>query len=201
MAHGKREKTRTLKQRLAIAAVALLLCCSVGGTLAWLATSTGPVTNTFEPTWVECEVSDTYKDGVKTNITVTNLNNPATPTNVDAYIRVTFAATWEDSTDGKYDAVARDTSAFLATLPTKPEEGLSEHWFVGNDGFYYYKHIVEVGDQTEPVFVEALQIPTDAPYELNLQVLAEAIQADGFASDGKTTPVMIAWRVQPETLS
>ena len=187
MAHGKREETRTLKQRLAIAAVALLLCCSVGGTLAWLATSTGPVTNTFEPTCVECEVSDTYENGAKTNIVVTNPNNPKTPTNVDAYIRVTFAATWEDPADD-YAAVAKDTKAFYDNLA---KATLNADWFKGSDGFYYYKHIVKVGESTSQVFTSSITIPADDSgngYELNVQILAEAIQADGV--DGSGTPAV-----------
>ena len=194
MAHGKREATRTLKQRLAIAAVALLLCCTVGGTLAWLATSTGMVTNTFEPTWVECEVSDTYENGAKTNIVVTNPNNHKTPTNVDAYIRVTFAATWEDPADG-YAAVAKDTKAFYDNLAKATLN--SADWFKGSDGFYYYKHIVKVGESTSQVFTSSITIPADDSgngYELNVQILAEAIQADGVDGSGKPA-VATVWPV------
>lgn len=32
---------------ISVAAIALILCCAIGGTLAWLKTSTTPVTNTF----------------------------------------------------------------------------------------------------------------------------------------------------------
>lgn len=35
------------KIALSIAAIALVICCAVGGTLAWLTAQTGPVTNTF----------------------------------------------------------------------------------------------------------------------------------------------------------
>ena len=35
------------KIALSIAAIALVICCAVGGTLAWLTDKTGPVTNTF----------------------------------------------------------------------------------------------------------------------------------------------------------
>ena len=198
MAHGKREIPRTLKQKLAIAAVALLLCCSVGGTLAWLATSTGPVTNTFEPTWVECEVSDTYENGVKTNIVVTNpKEDDGDIKNVDAYIRVTFAATWEDPNDPNepYAAVAKDTKAFYDNLAAATLN--SADWFKGSDGFYYYKHIVKVGEATSQVFTSALTIPKDDTgngYELNVQILAEAIQADGVNSSG-TPAVADVWPV------
>ena len=192
MAQGKREVPRTLKQRIAIAAVALILCCSVGATLAWLVTATGPVKNTFEPTWVECEVTDTYKDGVKTDIIVTNPKEDSGDIkNVDAYIRVTFAATWEDPNDN-YTAVAKDTSKFYENLAAAT---LNSDWVKGGDGFYYYKKIVKVGESTSPVFTSALTIPTDTVngYELNVQILAEAVQADGVADDGVTKPVEIAW--------
>lgn len=38
-----------MKKKIAISivAVALVLCCAIGGTLAWLTDKTGPVTNTF----------------------------------------------------------------------------------------------------------------------------------------------------------
>ena len=192
MAQGKREVPRTLKQRIAIAAVALLLCCSVGATLAWLVTATNPVQNTFEPTWVECKVSDTYQNGEKTNIIVTNPKEDSGDIkNVDAYIRVTFAATWEDPNDN-YIAVAKDTSKFYENLAAAT---LNSDWVKGGDGFYYYKKIVKVGESTSPVFTSALTIPTDTVngYELNVQILAEAVQAEGVADDGVTKPVEIAW--------
>ena len=200
MAQGKREVPRTLKQRIAIAAVALLLCCSVGATLAWLVTATNPVQNTFEPTWVECKVSDTYQNGEKTNIIVTNPKEDSGDIkNVDAYIRVTFAATWEDPNDN-YIAVAKDTSKFYENLAAAT---LNSDWVKGGDGFYYYKKIVKVGESTSPVFTSAITIPTDAVngYELNVQILAEAVQAEGVDSATGKTPVEIAWDVQPETLS
>ena len=193
MAQGKREVPRTLKQRIAIAAVALILCCSVGATLAWLVTATGPVKNTFEPTWVECEVSDTYVGGLKSNIIVTNPKEDfGDIKNVDAYIRVTFAATWEDPNDN-YTAVAKDTSKFYTQYLDKAT--LNENWVKGKDGFYYYTKIVKVGEHTSQVFKYPLTIPTDEAngYELNVQILAEAVQADGVADDGVTKPVQIAW--------
>ena len=199
MAHGKREVPRTLKQRIAIAAVALLLCCSVGATLAWLATATNPVQNTFEPTWVDCEVKDTYENGAKSNIIVTNPKEDSGDIrNVDAYIRVTFAATWEDPKE-EYTAVAKDTKAFYDNLD---QATLNSDWVKGEDGFYYYKKIVKVGESTSPVFSSVIAIPADAVngYELNVQILAEAIQAEGVAEDGRK-PVEIAWESEKTAIT
>ena len=50
-----------MKKKIAISivAVALVLCCAIGGTLAWLTAQTGPVTNTFTVGNIEIELTET----------------------------------------------------------------------------------------------------------------------------------------------
>lgn len=59
------------KKTLAIAlAVVLVLCCAVGGTLAWLSDKTDPVTNTFTAGDISIDLTETFntdKDGNGTN--------------------------------------------------------------------------------------------------------------------------------------
>lgn len=179
MKHGKRElpRSRNCKAKTTIIALALIFCCGAGGTLAWLVTNSGPVTNTFTPARVECSVSDEYQDFQKTKVIVSNPSD--NPQNVDSYVRVTFVATWEDSGN---NAVAKDTSGF--SLPANTNSS----WFKGSDGYYYYKNKLQVGKSTPPVFDNAITVPQDNTYSMNVQVLAEAIQADGPA-------VQSAWPV------
>lgn len=183
MAKGKREMPRNYKGRTAVIALALIFCCTVGGTLAWLVATTGSVTNTFTPAQVECSVNDSYVNHQKTDVKVTNPNGVK---NVDAYVRVTFVATWETE-DENHTAVAKDTSTF--ELPDDSQ--LNTNWFKGSDGYYYYKNKLAVGSITEPVFTTAIKVPTDDDYEMNVQVLAEAIQADG--KSGSTPVVQNVW--------
>lgn len=50
------------KIALSIAAIALVICCAVGGTLAWLTDQTGPVVNTF--TVGNIDITLTESEGV-----------------------------------------------------------------------------------------------------------------------------------------
>lgn len=53
-----------MKKKIAISivAVALVLCCAIGGTLAWLTDKTGPVTNTFTVGDINIELKETTTD-------------------------------------------------------------------------------------------------------------------------------------------
>ena len=178
MRHGKHEAPNGRKAKITTVALVVLLCCAVGGTLAWLAASTKPVTNTFTPAQVQCVVTDNYKNNKKTDIQV---KNPNEPQNVDAYVRVTLVPTWEDGDN----AVAKQA---ILSYPA-PANG----WIQIGD-YYYYTKIVKVGASTPKLFDTAITVPTDPQYVLNLQVLAEAIQADGVDSDG-TPAVATVWPV------
>lgn len=50
-----------MKKKIAISivAVALVLCCAIGGTLAWLTDKTGPVTNTFTVGDINIDLTET----------------------------------------------------------------------------------------------------------------------------------------------
>ncbi len=50
------------KALLCAVAVVLVLCCAIGGTLAWLTAKTDPVTNTFTVGDISIELKETTKD-------------------------------------------------------------------------------------------------------------------------------------------
>ena len=166
---------------MVITALALLLCCTIGGTLAWLVTSTDLLTNTFTPAQVQCEVKETFKDETKSNVYV---SNPSSPENVTAYIRVVLVPTWED---GNENVVAQPAS--LTNLDIKLNE---TDWLKIGDYYYCIKAIAP--GKSTPVLIESATVNTANGYRMNLHVLAEAIQADGKDSAGKS-PVELAWKV------
>lgn len=47
---------------LSVAAIALVLCCAIGGTLAWLSTRTGTVENTFTVGDINIDLTETTKN-------------------------------------------------------------------------------------------------------------------------------------------
>ncbi|MBQ3179857.1 MAG: hypothetical protein IJB55_00675, partial [Firmicutes bacterium] len=104
--------------------------------------------------------------------------------NVDAYIRVAIIPTWEDD-EGNPVGV----SASLNDLDIVWTS--SNKWEKGDDGFWYYTSPVSAGASTGNLIAEAT-VKTANGYKMNLQILAQGIQADGVDSNDET-PVEQAW--------
>lgn len=126
-ASGSRRKTITL-----VAALTLILVLAIGGTIAWLTDSTTSVVNTFTPGEVTCEVVETVENNIKSAAAVKNTGN------IPAYIRVAVVA-------NTVDAQGNITGAYNVSnnLDT------TDNWTLGNDGYYYYKGIVQPGAVTD----------------------------------------------------
>lgn len=131
--HGSRvSKTNRPKHFAGLLALVLILVCTVGGTVAYLVTHTDPVVNTFTPGEVSCQVEEEFKDNtVKTKAVVKNTGN------VPAYIRVAVVA---NTIDGEGN---------ITGMTNLPDNRLNEtYWTKSDDGFYYYKGVVQPGDVT-----------------------------------------------------
>ena len=146
---------------LLLVSLVLLLALAVGGTVAWLNTSTGPVENTMIPGNVPITINEKFENGTKRDVSVTNDGN------IDAYIRVAIVA---NAVDGEGNIIA-------GTAPTFTVD--ESKWQKLDDGYYYYKGAVAPNGKTEALFTE----PVTVTGELN--ILAESIQALG-GIDGKT---------------
>ena len=156
--HGSRvSKTNRPKHFAALLALVLILVCTVGGTVAYLVAHTDPVTNTFTPGKVSCQVEEEFNDDytVKTKAVVKNTGN------VPAYIRVAVVA---NTVDG-------DNITGMADL--SQVDWLNEaNWTEGNDGFYYYKGVVQPGDVTENLLKNGIPLTG-----IQVTILASAIQS------------------------
>ena len=175
---------KTKKSLILLASLAAILLMGVGATLAFLEDKSGPVENTFVPGNVAVTVQETFTQGgtEKKDVYIQNTGN------VDAYIRVAIIPTWEDD-DGNPVGV----SASLSDLNISWG---SDKWKKADDGFWYYTSPVPAGDSTENLIASAT-VKTDsagynAGYKMNLQILAQGIQADGVDSNDET-PVEQAW--------
>ena len=96
--NGKR--VMKTKKTVALVALLVLLCCTVAGTVAYLVTSTDPVTNTFTPASVTTEVEEEFDGTTKSDVQIKNTGD------IDAYIRAAIIINWADKqgiiqTDGK----------------------------------------------------------------------------------------------------
>lgn len=176
-ASGSRRKTITL-----VAALTLILALAIGGTIAWLTDSTNSVVNTFTPAHVACQVTENFNSttGVKSNVNVKNTGD------IDAYIRVKLV-TYRTNDAGQH-------IGGTATVPVfTPGTG-----WVLHDGYYYYTLPVAPNGQPAANLIDSITLTSsyndaDGGHQA-IDVMAEAIQAQGTDSNGKT-PVQLAWGV------
>lgn len=169
---GKRARKRTLARPVLLAlSLVLVLGLSVGGTLAYLVTNSGPVTNTFTPGEIITNVVEDFDDGdpVKKNVRIQN--DPSSST--DVYIRATWTANWvDDDTDNIVKPAVQGTDYTVKGLP-------GEGW-IQNGDYYYYTSAVAPGGYTSCLFTELAPVPAEEPEGAHLEVtiLSQAIQAE-----------------------
>ena len=166
MRHGKFEKTRPRRRKLAkkflvLLGLVLILGMTVGGTVAYLVRTSTAVTNSFTAAQVSCSV-----DGLAVKNT----------SNIPAYIRATYTVNWMDQ--------AGNVSG---TKPTYTPAINSVDW-QHVDGIYYYNSKVGVGETTNALITN-FSSETSGEYKLVVEVVAEAIQADGMGA----TSAVDAW--------
>ena len=160
-------KLNRKKGILLLAAAMLILVCGVGSTLAYLATQTGQVQNTFEPAYVTSEVNETFDNLVKSNVTIKNTGN------VSAYIRAAIVVTWKDA-EGR-------------TMPQVPGTGdytltIGSDWTKVGD-YYYYDKSVAANDSTTKL-IDTCEPNKSYPdgRKLCVEVIGSAIQSEGMGA-------------------
>lgn len=167
---------RTHKRAVLLSLAALLIvAASIGGTLAWLTSNPSGIVNTFTPGEVPNQVTEDPFDGTtKSNVRVKNTGN------VDAYIRVALVPIWRNKSDNNGAGIAASLSQLTFTdgLPA------SSKWSLATDGYYYYSDKVAAGASTEALIGTAKVNITHEGKYLELQVLAQSIQADGMGVTG-----------------
>ena len=185
---GKRALRRWPKWLPAAAAVALIATLAVGGTLAWLSAYTQPVKNTFVMGTVPPQVTESFNQKVKEDVAVTNTGN------IPAYIRVALVFTWQEG-EGE--------NAKVVGTPVNPAEDLKIVWGDGTGtaevpgngwikigDYYYYTQPVAAGTTT-PNLIDKAEVKTANGYRMNLQVIADSIQANPAGAVESQWPVMV----------
>lgn len=176
-AHGGAKRSLVL-----VVSVLALVLAVAGGTLAWLSANTTPVTNTFTPATVSCEVEETFKNNVKSNVNVNNTSN------IDAYLRVKLV-TYRVNEDGQHIGGTAAIPGFT------PGDGWVEH-----DGFYYYTKPVAPNTVPENPLIGTPGITLSEYTDVDggkqvIEVMAEAIQSQ------PDDAVRQAWGIVPSTLA
>ena len=187
MYHGKyearhlqrRRKRRSKKTGMLFLSLLLVIGMVVGGTVAWLSTKSAPITNTFLPSKVACEVTESFngRTGVKSNVNVKNTGD------IDAYIRVKLV-TYRVNDDGQHIG---GTAAIPAFTP-------GDGWVKYGD-YYYYTYPVAPGQQPGTLLIDSLTLTgsySDADGgKQALEIMAEAIQSAPEEAAGQAWGVTI----------
>ena len=160
-------KTMKMKSILLLALVAVLLLGTVGGTVAYLVTATGPVENVFIPAEYDTEIDEKFEGTAKSEITVINKGQ------VNVYVRVAIVGYYVDDTTGKIVA-SWDGS----------QVSCNDGWTEGADGFYYYNGIVPPGQPTSNLLKNPISVDTESHSGAHLvvTVMHQSIQAEGLPS-------------------
>lgn len=154
----------------AVIALVLLLCFTIGGTVAYLVTKTDEVENVFTPATVKVETHEDFDGTIKKDLYVENKGD------TDVYIRVKLVTYMQDA-DGKPTGVT-------ATIPSFTK---GTNWFyVDSDDCYYYSKPVPAGSKTNDLFPSNGIELVDGQV---VDVLVEGIQAT------PTAAVSDAWGV------
>ena len=183
---NRKRRLRWHKEFVLLMSVVVLLVGVAGGSLAYLFTNSDPVTNTFLPAHVDSIPVESFSNNVKENIGAKNTSN------IPAFLRATISYHWENA-----------AGQILAETPSVTiDETLGETigWFKVGE-IYYYKNVVPADTAVSTYFISSISVNGTAPegYHLVVDVLTEAIQAEGVDADGKK-PVVKAWGFAPETL-
>lgn len=184
--NGKR--VMKTKKPVALVAILVLLCCAVAGTVAYLVTSTGPVTNTFTPASVTTEVEETFDGTTKSNVRIKNTGN------IDAYIRAAVIVNWVNDAGEIYG-----TAPVASTEDAPGDYTISydeTYWFKGSDGYWYYTKPVAPSTENNPqytgVLIESCAPAGQAPagYALQVTILADGIQSEPVKAVSEAWPAV-----------
>ncbi len=186
--HTKKQNGKKLSGKAGALLISLLLIftVTVSGTMAFLVTNTGGLTNTFTPSHVSCGVTESFDGTTKSNVNVTNTGD------IDAYIRVKLVS-YRVNDDGQH----------IGGIARVPDFMPGNGWVKKGD-YYYYTAPVASGAQPKTGLIDSIDL-TDSYSDPDggkqvIEVMAEAIQAEGVDADGMKA-VVKAWGVDPETLS
>ena len=184
MKNGKHAAAGGMKRSLVLVVSVLALVLAVaGGTLAWLTANSGPVTNTFTPAHVTCEVKEDFNGTTKKDVQIKNTSN------IDAYIRAYVVVTWKNAEGEVYGKLPELGKDYTMTMPGDAK-------WKQSGGYWYYTDAVEAGGYTGKLIDECKLIgkpPADS-YSLSVEIIAEAIQSQ------PDSAVQQAWGVVPSTL-
>lgn len=191
--------TRSKRKRIlpVFLTVMLIAAMTVATVYAYLKTSTPAVTNSFAAD-VDPVLSITEAFDKKTKSNVAVQVEKAGETTYTVYVRAAIVVTWKDASGNVLATKPVAGVDYTIYLNIEDGEGEPEPWFLHTDGYYYCKSPVKSGNAT-PVLIKTcapVEGKTPTGYALNVEIIAQAIQAKGNTDDPSELPAVTdAWGV------
>lgn len=181
-----KRKKQTVKPSALLVSLLLLLTVTIGGTLAFLLDSSGPITNVFTPSKVTTEVEEEFDGKVKKNVKIQNTGDTA------AWIRAAVVITWQDKDGNVYGQAPKPCETpgcehkncegdYVITWNTDEQANPAGQWVLAADGFYYWNRPVAGGAYTGFLIEECKPLRElkvgDTTYYLTVEILGSGIQS------------------------
>ena len=164
---SRSRKRQDFKKLLIIASIVLMVIAVVSGTIAFLLTNAGPLTNTFTPSSVSTEITEEFDGKVKSNVNAMNTGD------TEVYIRIRLV-TYR----------VNDAGERIGGTAEIPEFTLGKDW-VKYDEHYYYTLPVAPGQKPANNLIDRIELKeyddADGGKQV-IEVIAEAIQSDPAAA-------------------
>lgn len=166
-------RRRAQRRKAMVIALALAGILAIGGTVAWITTSTDTVRNLFSSSKVTGEVTEEFEENdslVKENVAVKNTGD------IPVYVRAKLVVNWVSVDGGSISAeVPVEGQDYTLVLET------TTGWDIEtSDGFYYYTKPVDPGSSTGNLVGEngCKPLTNKDGYQLKVDVIASVIQAE-----------------------
>ena len=163
--HHKRSRGRTGKSAALLVSLLLLLTVTVGGTIAFLIDSDGPLHNLFNPSKVTTKVEETLSVDTKKDVYIKNTGD------TDAWIRAAVVVTWQNAEGNVYGQAPVEGMNYDITWGTG--------WKTGDDGFYYWPSPVAAETGVTGDLIETISPKGNPPadgYYLTVEIIGSGIQ-------------------------
>lgn len=163
----KQTQLKWNKSILLLVSAFLIITMTIGGTAAYLVTSTTPLENVFIPSDVTTEVVEKLDGSTKSDVKIHNTGS------TDAWIRAAIIVTWKDASGNVYGVAPISGTDYVMTVD------LASGWTLGSDGFYYWTLPVDP-DASTGVLIRSCTYSANAPdgYRLSVEIIASGIQSN-----------------------
>ena len=177
--HFKEKRKLKIKNNIFIQISAVLLICLVTGSVAYLIEQNS-LKNNFLIGEVKTEVIENFdkNNKIKQDVKIKNIGN------VPIYIRSKIVFSWKDKQGNILEGIPEENIDYSIKFSE------TSNWMKSNDGYYYYKKVIEQNTSTDILIEECKQLKEYEDKILEVSIANQAIQGN------PTKAVTESWKVQ-----